>query len=153
MAPNRSPVFDDFLRVSSMPFGLKSLILEISFAEKNCKKSTILFVAVGCGVIPIVPRLQVSSSLDISIARTATSTMSKLTSKHHPTFPTSLSRHILAVTVPVRGLWEHFHTPLSVVRALCFPLCRAWNPLSFHCCLTTHDVRKWVSFETHLRGY
>ena len=115
--------------------------------------SAILFVAVGCGVIPIVPRLQVSSSLDISIARTATSPMSILTSKHRLTFLTSLSRHVLAVTVPVKGLWEHFHTLLLAVRGLCFPLCWAWNPLSFHCCLTTHDVRKWVSFETHLRGY
>ena len=115
--------------------------------------STILFVAVGCGVIPIVPRLQVSSSLDISTARTATSLMSILTSKHRLAFPTSLSRHILAVIVPVKGLWEHFHTPLSAVRGLCFPLCWAWNPLSSHCCLTIHDVRKWVSFETHLRGY
>ena len=111
--------------------GIRSLTssgnLSISFIQKNTflHRSTILFVAVGRGVIPIVPRLQVSSSLDVSIARTATSTMSKLTSKHRPTFPTSLSRHILAVTVPVKGLWEHFHTPLLVVRALCFPLCRA----------------------------
>ena len=87
--------------------------------------STILFVAVGCDVIPIVPRLEVSSSLDISIERTATSPMSILTSKHRLTFPTSLSRHILAVIVPVKGLWGHFHTPLSAVRGLCFPLCRA----------------------------
>ena len=93
--------------------------------RESFTQSIILFVAVGCGVIPIVPRLQVSSSLDISIARAASSPMSILASKHRPTFPTSLSRDISAVTVPAKGLWEHFHTPLSSVRALCFPLCRA----------------------------
>ena len=100
-----------------------SLILFQNRQFDSTAISTILFVALGCGVIPIVPRLQVSSSLDISIARTATAPMSILTSKHRLTFLTSLSWHVLAVTVPVKGLWEHLHTPLSAVRGLCFPLC------------------------------
>ena len=70
--------------------------------------SIILFIAVGCGVIPIVLRLEHSSSLDSSIATTVTSPMWNQTSKDCPTFPTSLSKHISPVTAPVNGLWGHF---------------------------------------------
>ena len=79
--------------------------------------------------------------------------MSNLASKDCQTFPTSLSQHISPVNVPVKGLSEHFQTRLSAIRALCFPLCWAWNPLSLYCALVAHDVKKWVPFESLLRGF
>ena len=58
----------------------------------------LLFIAVGCFVVPIVLHLEVPSSLESSIARAKTSLMSNLTSKVCAKFPNSLSQHISPIT-------------------------------------------------------